>query len=332
MSNPVTAAIQDRWFAAVANNGWSDVAALIRQGASCAWTTVREQSALHLAIEHGHEPLATFLMGVHLAQGVELDLENRQGHTPLGVAIDKHASAVVQRLLESGAAATRSVRFIGKAPANAWLAAAHVGATPILRVLSTHAPEIIDTALGDGRTALHLATAGGHEAALTWLLRQNIDHARTDNRGRPAWASASTPGVLTVWENAVGAAVLAEPLDDAGTLLHAVLASPSGADSEVLEWMLARLPELIHRPDATGRTPLQVALTHKNIAAVDALSAAGASWHTVDAQGQTPLLKLDALAPWPPVDAEAAWRAAAAAQRWQDELPPAPSGRTGPRL
>jgi uncharacterized protein len=77
----------------------------------------------------------------------------------------------------------------GPAPA-AWFEAARDGDVAVLRSLAAGQPGLVDSADGDGYTALILASYHDRRAAVTWLVNAKASTCRTDARGYTALMGA----------------------------------------------------------------------------------------------------------------------------------------------
>lgn len=324
------------WLAAAANGDLAGAAALLRAGACCGWHNGRGQQALHLALVHRHEELAHLLMGAYMAQGEDLSAPAMPHRTPLGLAIEHTLIVLARDLMSAGVDPAQPVAEIDGLSANAWLWAVHLGHMPIVRDLSTQAPELKASTLIDGRGALHLATAAHDEVLLGWLLLHGCPADLRTQTGALAWQQPAPVKILEVWKGAIGLDRLLE--DEGGPmLLHLALedAKAGAEDAEVVDWLLAHRPHWAHRCTPEGVPPLMLALRNRRWAAVDQLVAAGASWHTplgTDPQA-TPagryLKHLDGGVTQGRWDA---WCAAAQAQALAGVIPPAPAPPTSVRL
>lgn len=307
----------DRWLAAVVAGDVPAVSRLLAEGVRCGAANVRGQQSLHLAILHDHEDLAAVLVGAYLAQGEPLIFRTQQGYSPLGYAVLERRTRLARLLLNAGVDPAEPVATLYGAAANAWLQAAWVGALPILKVLPV---ALAETALPDGRTALHLATEQGHEAALNWLLQRSPETGPRTTAGEAPWHFAKTVETLEAWFRTVGAAPMEEPDDRGRTLIHR-LAMDKTAPADAAVWAVRHLPQAVDRADTTGRTPLASALVAGHGAAVDVLAAAAASWHRPDAKGQTPWLILQASGFPYNEEQRRQWAGLAQAQRLASSLP-----------
>lgn len=89
--------------------------------------------------------------------------------------------------------ATRPAGPPPAAPAE-WLAAARAGDTSALKRMLAQTPELVRSADFDGRTALHLAIAGRHPAAMTALLEAGADPRQADRAALTPMRLASQCG------------------------------------------------------------------------------------------------------------------------------------------
>eukprot|EP00291_Cryptomonas_curvata_P005607 CAMPEP_0172195492 /NCGR_PEP_ID=MMETSP1050-20130122/26239_1 /TAXON_ID=233186 /ORGANISM="Cryptomonas curvata, Strain CCAP979/52" /LENGTH=263 /DNA_ID=CAMNT_0012871563 /DNA_START=120 /DNA_END=908 /DNA_ORIENTATION=+ len=120
------------------------------------------RSALHVACADGHAAAVDFL----LSHGAKTDAEDRWGHVPLQDALLHGHREVVALLSAAGVTLSEEARLEVETRLCRFAARGDVARMrPLL-----DAGVSVDAADYDGRTALHLAAAGGHLAAAQELL------------------------------------------------------------------------------------------------------------------------------------------------------------------
>jgi ankyrin repeat protein len=194
---------------------------LLEKRASVAATDRHGQTALHIAVENGHEAVSLLLLekGVDVAKGLDSgkltvlqlaavsgrnavpqQLPEKYSEDSLGglMALHKAASlgqeALVKQLLENG------VDIAGKDDDRGGTAlhmAASKGPKAVVWLLLENGADIATTNRRE-RTALHLAAENGHEPVVRVLLENGADTATIDRRGWMALRLAASNKQETV--------------------------------------------------------------------------------------------------------------------------------------
>ncbi|RTE69963.1 hypothetical protein BHE90_015649 [Fusarium euwallaceae] len=211
------------------------------------------KTPLHLALEAGRNSTIQLLLEKGAKKSI--NLADRHGKTPLHLAATARHSTV-QLLLEQGA--QESINLAdedGKTPLHLALEAEHDPTVQLL--LEKGAQESINLADKDGKTPLHLAAAVGHETTVRLLLNreapQSINFADKDGK----------------------------------TSLH--LAAEAGHDA-VVRLLLARKAIDLNPKDSSDRTPLSLAAGRGHLGVVMLLlDQDRVDPDSKDANGRTPL-------------------------------------------
>jgi ankyrin repeat protein len=288
------------------------VCSLLRSGADvCArleWWP--RNTALHAAVEGGHERMAALL----IAHGADINATNGAEETPLHHAAKSRRVSMVQLLLRAGArhevgvsplyAAAQSgseaaAQILldhgaeimgnsngGTARQEALLVAARRGVTTLVQVL-LDCGEDVDLMLED-KTPLINASKGGHVAVIRLLAERGAQLEKAETR------TGMTPIMLAVSEGHEPAALLLLQL---GARLDAVdkmagrsllsWASEQGMDELVRE-LLGRDDIDVDAKDCEDRTPISLAAEQGHATIVQFLRRNGAEVDSVGA-GLTPL-------------------------------------------
>jgi ankyrin repeat protein len=241
-----------------------------------------ERTALHWAALEGHTEVVAILRG----KGAQTDIRDAARSTPLMLAASRGHLGVVQLLVQ---------HMEGQG---------------------------LEAAKPDGRTALHLAVQGGHEAVVTFLLRQGAQATNGDWNGETPFMSAVAGGhvgMAQLFLELQGARMLDERDSIGKTVLHwavegghaeaAALLLRNGAGASIrddygrtpLMWVgdegrLGALKILLQEVgeqglrerDFDGRTVLHHAALLDHDAAIQALLLAGADPTIRDNEGRTP--------------------------------------------
>jgi ankyrin repeat protein/serine/threonine protein kinase len=263
---------------------------------------------LNIAALRGSAPLAEAL----LKAGANLDPQDDQGFTPLNTAIEQGHPGVAKLLLARGANPSlappngqtplhtaaglgdlESMRLLldHGAPINAIA----VAGTPLSAAVQYHKVEAVKLLLQrdakpdvappqNGMTALHWAATVGHEDVAKLLLEAGaMVDASSSWQGTPLNAAASGRKGAVKWFASASA-----QFPDGSKLHQPVLCADSGYLS-VLRLLLAAKANVNAREPHFERTPIFAAVTQGQLAAVEALLAAGADLKAQDRQGMTPL-------------------------------------------
>ncbi|MFH0821227.1 MAG: ankyrin repeat domain-containing protein [Pseudomonadota bacterium] len=132
---------------------------------------------LHTAATHGEDNEIRRL----LDRGTEIDLENREGWTPLMEAACCGHTSVVGLLLDRGA----EIDHQNRSGRTALMFTAAAGHASVVKLLLARGAKT-DSKDNDGRTALILAASRGHARVVRLLLNQGADAGVRDNEGSTA--------------------------------------------------------------------------------------------------------------------------------------------------
>jgi ankyrin repeat protein len=249
------------FFLAVKNGDFTSVSQMLRESPGLVGERDAEfgASPLHWAARAGHEGIA----GLLLAAGADQTLTNQDGETPLQVAQRSRRASIV-RLLRAQ-----------EAPIYAAIQAGEVDA---VRELLDKQPALLNRRDGEyGGAPLHWAAAKGQVAIVSLLLARGADAGATNRAGE-------TPLQAARRVRHAGVIGLLAPVD-----VNLIAAVRSG-DLEAAQQILARVPKLVNKPDATfGATPLHWAAIKGHGEMVSYLLSAGADPKATNSAGETPL-------------------------------------------
>lgn len=290
------------------------VKTLVTRGANISGVNSQGETALHLAIKHGHKRVSEFL----LAHGADVNAQNAYGDTPLHYAAEaKHADLVELLLAHDANIHARNsqrwsflplaregqnpemLKFLnvagekesteqnrGETPLHR---VAYNGNVQTARVLLTHGAEVNARSLYNGQTPLHLGAASGKAAILTLLLAQGaeVDLSMT--------LTLAPTDDVRYFLTPLHLAVLAGHTEAMKLLLGASAAVNGRIQGEENARPLAsrlyagdynRLTEL---GSLANLTPLHLAALVGQRENVELLLAHGADVNAVDSRGRTPL-------------------------------------------
>jgi ankyrin repeat protein len=244
------------------------------------------ETALHLAVRHGHREAAALL----LVRGAPVNAQDGKGRTPLYRAAERGDEELVRLLLKhradlrlatrSGAQPLHVAAWTGRARLVALLlkrgadvnvrtkgdatplhVAAEHGRLEVARLLLDRGARVNAWA-SPGGTPLHRAAASGHEAVVRLLLARKANVRAAGKGGEPLHAAAfsGSARVIDLLLRA-GADVNARDAGCCTPLHHAA----SWNSREVVELLLARKAEVAVK-DREGQTPLDAARERPGIA------------------------------------------------------------------
>ncbi|XP_069687335.1 uncharacterized protein [Periplaneta americana] len=262
---------------------------------------------LHFAAGNGHVSLVDYLC----EENVGINERNKKGETALYVAAEGGYLSTVKCLLSHGA----DVNVADNYGCTSILhVAAFFGHLPIVKYLVEHkqilttvneygetpsdAEDVslveyscednvtIDIPNKDGRTALHLAAAGGHLAVVEYLLRYGADINMDDNTGQRPLHIAVSFGHLSIVKYFVENEAVLKSVDYYGnTELH--LAAEMGQMS-LVEYLCEENIEIDVR-NKEGKTALHIAAELGRLSTVEYLLRHGADINIADNRGSTPM-------------------------------------------
>jgi ankyrin repeat protein len=194
------------------------VALLLDKGAQAGNGDDNDSTPLMLAAYRGH--LGVVQLIVQHTGGQGLDATSAGGRTALHLAVQGGHEAVVTFLLNQGAHAINPHRF-GMTPFMSAAAGGHVGMAQLF--LELQGGQGLDRRDNQGNTALHWAARGGHAEAAAWLLRSGAGVSIRDEDGMTPlmWVgSCGHLGALQILLQEVGEEGLRERDVRGHTALH----------------------------------------------------------------------------------------------------------------
>ena len=276
------------------------------------------QDLIGWAASEGHEAVIKTLLA---RSEIELNLKDKNGHTPLSKAVLRGHEAAVKLLLAREDADPNSNDNSGRTPlslaaSNGYDAIAMLllarddidadlkdngGQTPLSKAVSNGHEAVVSLLLtrddidldlknNRGQTPLLLAASNGYEAVVHLLLsKDNVDLNSKDNNGQTPLSLAASNG-----HEAVVSLLLARDDVDPDfknnkgqTLL--LLAASNGHEA-VISLLLARDNVDPNSKDNSGQTPLSLAASNGHKAVVSLLLAKdNVDPNSTDKDGQTPL-------------------------------------------
>jgi len=170
---------------AAQNGDLKDLRRLKKKGVKMAGVVDYDsRTALHLAAEHGHGPVITFL----LKEKGDVNHADVDRQTPLHCALRKGSTDVVALLRSNGATITAGVHT-----GSALCEAAASGDMETVRMYATGKVDL-STGDYDQRTALHLAAANGNAAMILFLIANGANPQATDRWGANPGVDAKRSG------------------------------------------------------------------------------------------------------------------------------------------
>jgi ankyrin repeat protein len=162
--------------AAASDGDISEVKKLVKKGADPSLPDYDGRTALHLAACGGHYEVVQFLLSPVCRQSININAMDRWRQTALSEAVAHGHLAVAQLLRHQGATVVN--RELGHALCDA---AARGALDELQRMVASGAD--LSVSDYDGRTAMHLAAAEGHEDVLVWLLKYGAPAFAKDRFG-----------------------------------------------------------------------------------------------------------------------------------------------------
>ncbi|HSM10055.1 MAG TPA: ankyrin repeat domain-containing protein [Lysobacter sp.] len=260
---PLLAATRDSW------HGRPDaVMTLLANGADPRAQDADGNTPLHHAARSSDPGVAALLRDA----AAELEVLNRDGLTPLGVACAAGNWRLARFLLERGA----KPEPVGGQPA---LLAAAGGEEDdpagVLLLLKFKAKVDARNGNGNGRSAVHEAALSGHREIVESLLAAGANAAAADCHGRTSLHEAARGGHFAVLEQLLahlphGGASEATMVDESGCNVLALACAADGAPPTLIERLLALGIDREQR-DGDGKRPIDRAAEAGRWALVAAL-------------------------------------------------------------
>lgn len=126
--------------------------------------TPRSWTAAHLAARHGNTKIMKMLL---TADGINLKIQNEEGHTPLHIAALHNRIGAVKLICQRNA---RLLQIRNKKGHTAFLLAAQKGFVKVLEALSDYGQDSNEVTLTNGWTGLHIAAENGRIEVVKFLL------------------------------------------------------------------------------------------------------------------------------------------------------------------
>ncbi|KAL7621867.1 hypothetical protein AAE478_007367 [Parahypoxylon ruwenzoriense] len=206
----------------------------------------KKRTILSYFAGHGDGRTLSCLLGIGM---LGLDEKNRDGSTPLSLAVRRDHEDIIRLLLNRGAN-IESLDQFGQTPMHT---AAERGHAAIVQLLLDRGANI-ETKNKNGETPLSLAAKSGHATIVELLLDRGANIETKDNNGR--------------------------------TLLS--IAAGAGRDFVVTMLLLAKRAN-IESPDKFGQAPIHRAAKRGNAGVIQLLLNEGINIETRDKNGRTPL-------------------------------------------
>ena len=262
---------------------------LVKHGASLSAKGLERLTPLMLAAAYNPNASITEALAKAGAEaGVEIDLADGRGRTPLYLAAALNAPPVVEVLLRHGAAP--NVRDqIGRTPL--WMAANRSNAQVVQLLLEAGARA--NEPNNDGITPLHVASENPDAVVLRLLVEAGADlNARGRNRYTPLMSAIAAGADLYAVQALIDGNADVNAEDDQNRSAILLLTSRRAAAPDAPQ-IITALVEAGADPNAMNSsliTPLMEACRQKNTAVVETLLKVGARVDLRDRNSWTPLL------------------------------------------
>ena len=173
---------------AVESSSLTKVAALLRKQANLLVTNPFGRTPIHSAVKHSTPELLEMMLG-YVKESSHLDLRDKDGDTPLHMAICENSLAKVAILLKKGADVLARSRYKERRPIHY---AAKYNKFEILKLLLGHVKQLcnLDLCDGGGDTALHLAIRAGSAVMVENLLKKGANFTMLNSVGESALVMA----------------------------------------------------------------------------------------------------------------------------------------------
>jgi ankyrin repeat protein/WD40 repeat protein len=232
-----------------------------------------------------------------IASKANVNVMNNNGWNPTMLAVNRHQVGVLKQLIAAGA----DVNLAGKDQWNAL----HLSVTKIEEgqsledannilafILKSGAD--IDSKTDSGANALWLATANKRTEAVKLLLKSGVAIDSPTSKGNTALLEAAQDRQLTIFQLLLDAGANSHHQNKQGnTVLHMLLMGNGEENSELIS-MINQLIDLginINARSQNGYTPLLLAVKAGYVNVTKTLVAAGANPNVADVQKRTPLIE-----------------------------------------
>ncbi|KAK6358787.1 hypothetical protein TWF730_008106 [Orbilia blumenaviensis] len=244
---------------------------------------------LEVKDEEGQTPLLlaaagnyTTVVEMLLNRGADLEVKDRKGQTPLLLAVKLGHTAVVEMLLNRGADPDAKDKW-GQTPL---LLAVKEGYTAIVEMILNRKVDL-EIKDGEGQTPLLLAAAENYTAVVEMLLNKGADFEYKDYLGRTALLSAAEQGHYAIMEMLLNRGADFEVKNFWGKT--PVLSAAWQGFTDVMKMLLDRGADF-ETKNERGQIPLISAAMQGHAAIVEMLLDKGANFEVKNNQGETPLI------------------------------------------
>lgn len=205
-------------------------------------------TAMHRILHGTVDSTMRQIIHLLLENGARIDILDRHGYTPLHVAATWEHEDIISTILDVN-------------------------------------PRAIDLQNNDGIAALHNASLCGHEAIVKLLISRGANKDIRDRNGTTPLHVAACYGKIAAVKVLLEAGALVSQDSHGRTPLH--YAAQNGR-KVIVRMLASRYPHSLNIPDATGATPLHLAVKMIRYPDVKILLKAGADVLARDREGRTP--------------------------------------------
>ena len=216
--------------------------------------------------------------------GADINARNKQGETPLHIAVQVRSEEGIKLLNEEGA--DIKIKDIhGNSPLHY---AAIAGQLEIVELLIKQwGYDIVTNKNNNNETVLHWAAKGGNPEVVDLLIRQGINAETKDKSGNSSLHYAAKAGQLKVVKLLIeewGSNINAKNNNNESALHHA-----AKKGHVTVARFLIKEGITIDSQNKHGYNPLSLAVENHHAAVINFLKEKGANIDTVDDEGRTPL-------------------------------------------
>jgi serine/threonine-protein phosphatase 6 regulatory ankyrin repeat subunit A len=244
-------------------------------------------SSLIYAAKHGQEEIVRLL----IARGADVQVKNNKGQNTLDVAVEAKKTEVATMLMNMDVfRESKSNSTIHKAVRD--------NNVPLIELLLTKNPELLEEKDKDGYTPLHLSLlVPAQDSALTYLLQRGADLSARISNGETALMVAAwknhKDGTLKLIEKSKSLSggkcpIIFERAIKGWSPLH--YAARWNNDTYIIKLLLRNGAE-VDALDGNEVTPLSYAADQGRLEAIRVLTAAGANIDAKDRWGRTALMR-----------------------------------------